>query len=307
MKQRIITGAIYLGILLPLVFINHDIAKIGYLALTMFATFYGTYEIVRAANGHNKLKGDGADISIMKVIIPVLSSFVSFFACLATYKYSDSGFVNYSYYLYLLIAYLASMFVVLCALVLIPNSTMKDFGTGMTALTYGGLMMGLAFSVRYFEPINLNNGLLNLSGTKCFLFVYLIVILTDSFAMIFGCKYGKHRLAPTISPKKSVEGAIAGLVGGIIAGLIVLLGLQIISLDSEKLGVVIAISVVISLIISAAGQFGDLIESKIKRSYEIKDMGNILPGHGGILDRFDSFIFAGLIFYVAVLIIECLL
>lgn len=307
MKQRIITGAIYLAILLPLVIFNYTFTKIGYLLLTMFACFYGTYEIMRAGNNHNKLKNDGCDLGSLSFVIPVLSSLVAFFACIATYKYNDSGIVNVSYYLYLLIAYLVSTFIVLCSLVMIPKSTMKDFGTCLTALTYGGLMMGLAFSIRYFEPINLNSNLLALNGTKCFLIVYTIVILTDSFAMIFGCKFGKHRLAPTISPKKSVEGAIFGLIGGIIAGVLGLFIYQILDFKNTEIFLIILLTIVISIIISASGQFGDLIESKIKRSFEIKDMGNILPGHGGILDRFDSFIFAGLIFYVSLLLIECLM
>lgn len=307
MKKRIITGAIYLGILLPLVIVNYNITKIGYLILTMFVTFYGTFEIMRAANNDNKKKGDGCDLSAMTFVIPVLSSVLSFFACMATYKFSENSFFDTSYYLYLLIAYLVSIFVVLCSLVLIPKSSMKDYGSSLTALTYGGLLMGLAFSIRYFEPSSLNHSLLNIDGTKCFLFVYTIVILTDSFAMIFGCKFGKHRLAPTISPKKSVEGAIAGLVGGLIAGIVGLFLYQIIGFNNSNIAIVLVCTIIISIIISCAGQFGDLIESKIKRTYDIKDMGNILPGHGGILDRFDSFIFAGLICYVILLVIECLM
>ena len=74
MKKRIITGAIYLGILLPLVILNYNITKIGYLILTMFVTFYGTFEIMRAANNDNKKKGDGCDLGAMTFVIPVLSS-----------------------------------------------------------------------------------------------------------------------------------------------------------------------------------------------------------------------------------------
>ena len=121
--------------------------------------------------------------------------------------------------------------------------------------------------------------------------------------MIFGCKFAKHRLAPTISPKKSVEGAIAGLVGGLIAGIVGLFLYQVIGFNNSNIAIVLVCTAIISIIISCAGQFGDLIESKIKRTYDIKDMGNILPGHGGILDRFDSLVFVILAFILVLGII----
>ena len=88
-----------------------------------------------------------------------------------------------------------------------------------------------------------------------------------------------------------------------IFGIVGLFVYQIIDFDKSKLAVIL-MTIIISLVISASGQFGDLIESKIKRSFDIKDMGRILPGHGGILDRFDSLLFAGLMYYVVVMIIE---
>lgn len=305
MKQRLITGAIYLCILLPLVIINTLVTKILYVALTMFVCFYGTFEIMRAAINHNRENNENTNINKLKFVIPVLSMILGGLTCYATYQYSTLGVDGFVGYLYVLIFYIVSMFIVLCSLVMLPNTSMKDFGSAMIALTYSGLLMGFTFSIRFFEPKSLNE-IVNLNGTKSFLFVYTIVVLTDSFAMIFGCKYGKHRLAPTISPKKSVEGAIAGLVGGILFGIIGLFVYQIIDFN-QSIVVVILFTILISLIISASGQFGDLIESKIKRSFNIKDMGNILPGHGGILDRFDSMLFAGLMFYMATMIIELLM
>lgn len=306
MKKRIITGIVYLGILLPLVIINHPITHVLYTILTMFVCFYGSYEVMRAASNSNIQKQDGCNLNVLKYVIPILSSILGFMAINATYQYSNAKVLWGNHYAYLIFVYVLFTFIILCSLVCTKNSTMKDYGSSLTALTYSGLLMGLAFSIRFLEPTSINS-VLNITGTKGFLFVYSIVILTDSFAMIFGCKFGKHRLAPIVSPKKSVEGAVFGLIGGIIAGLLGLFIFKISDLKTNNLLVVILLTIIVSLLISFAGQFGDLIESKIKRCYEIKDMGNILPGHGGILDRFDSFLFAGLIFYLSIMFIEILM
>ena len=306
MKKRIITGIVYLGILLPLVIINHPITHVLYTILTMFVCFYGSYEVMRAASNSNIQKQDGCNLNVLKYVIPILSSILGFMAINATYQYSNAKVLWGNHYAYLIFVYVLFTFIILCSLVCTKNSTMKDYGSSLTALTYSGLLMGLAFSIRFLEP-TLINSVLNITGTKGFLFVYSIVILTDSFAMIFGCKFGKHRLAPIVSPKKSVEGAVFGLIGGIIAGLLGLFIFKISDIKTNNLLVVILLTIIVSLLISFAGQFGDLIESKIKRCYEIKDMGNILPGHGGILDRFDSFLFAGLIFYLSIMFIEILM
>ena len=306
MKTRIITGAVYLAILLPLVIINTTLTRRLYAILTMFICFYGTFEIVRAGVNQNKKNEESSNINVMKYIVPALSSVFGLLSCYITYIFSNHGMIGASYFIFIFIYYLFAMFVILCALVIIPNTTIKDFGTCMLGLTYGGLLMAIAFSIRFLAPTHINE-YINLSGTKSFLFVYTIIVLTDSFAMIFGCRFGKHRLAPTISPLKSVEGAIAGLAGGLLFGIIGLFVYGIINYESGKIIIVLLIAAVISLIISASGQFGDLIESKLKRNYEIKDMGKILPGHGGILDRFDSLISAGLVYYVVVVAIEILM
>ena len=307
MKKRIITGIVYLGILLPLVIINCNFTHVLYTILTMFVCFYGSYEIMRAANNSNMQKNDGCNLGILKYIIPSFSSILGFLSIASTYNNGAKLFITAgNVFEYLLYIYILFVFVILCFLVCKKNSSMKDYGSCLAALTYSGLLMGLAFSIRFLEPHALASKL-NITGTKCFLFVYAIVILTDSFAMIFGCKFGKHRLAPVVSPKKSVEGAIFGLIGGALAGILGLFAFGICNYNTENLFVIILLTIVVSLLISCAGQFGDLIESKIKRCYEIKDMGNILPGHGGILDRFDSLLFAGLIFYIAITFIAKLI
>lgn len=114
-------------------------------------------------------------------------------------------------------------------------------------------------------------------------FPFLLVWFNDTFAYLFGSQFGKHKLFPRISPKKSWEGAIGGGLTTIAAGL--LLAPYI-----EGLNVIHA--AVISFLVVFFGSFGDLIESMFKRCIEIKDSGHIMPGHGGVLDRLDSILFA---------------
>jgi phosphatidate cytidylyltransferase len=134
--------------------------------------------------------------------------------------------------------------------------------------------------------------IVSLRNTSLPLLVYalLIIIFTDVFAYFLGIKYGKHKLAPTISPKKSVEGLIAGTLLGSASGMLFGFISGLISLDLIQILLFTGISILISLI----GQLGDLYASKIKRSYGVKDFGDLFPGHGGLLDRFDSMLMAGL-------------
>lgn len=115
--------------------------------------------------------------------------------------------------------------------------------------------------------------------------VYSLVIVwtTDSGAYFIGRKLGKHKLWPEISPNKTIEGFVGGIVVAVISAVI----FQMVT----KLDVSYSTLIIISIVASIFGQLGDLVESAIKRHYNVKDSGKILPGHGGILDRFDSLLF----------------
>lgn len=114
------------------------------------------------------------------------------------------------------------------------------------------------------------------------------VIITDTFALFTGMLFGKHKLAPSVSPKKTFEGAI----GGTVFGVLVFVAAGIISEKVVGVDINLPLFAVAGLITSVIGQFGDLFMSVIKRHCDLKDFGNLMPGHGGILDRFDSLIFA---------------
>ncbi|SHI71539.1 phosphatidate cytidylyltransferase [Dethiosulfatibacter aminovorans DSM 17477] len=117
---------------------------------------------------------------------------------------------------------------------------------------------------------------------------YAVSFSADSFAYLVGIRYGKHKLSPKLSPKKSVEGVVGGLAGAI--AVMVILNIFLIK---GPVSTVVLISIVGVL----GSVFGDLVASKIKREYNVKDYGNVLPGHGGMLDRFDSFLIVAPIVY----------
>ena len=130
-------------------------------------------------------------------------------------------------------------------------------------------------------------------GIYLFILLFVCSWIADTFAYFTGVTFGKHKLVPHLSPKKSVEGAIGGITGAALVGLLYGFILH------KALGIKAMIPF---LVISAVGAFisifGDLAASAIKRNYDVKDYSNLIPGHGGILDRFDSMIFVAPIVYI---------
>ncbi len=137
----------------------------------------------------------------------------------------------------------------------------------------GVLLIGLVFNL-----------LLSIRAVNIHVLIYLLVlaIVSDTLAYAIGTLIGKHKMCPKISPAKSWEGAIAGSLGSIIVSLIVYHNL-IAPLSVN--------AVILTILLVIAGELGDLVFSKIKRENDIKDFSNIMPGHGGILDRIDSIAF----------------
>ncbi|WP_198334524.1 phosphatidate cytidylyltransferase [Psychrobacter namhaensis] len=122
------------------------------------------------------------------------------------------------------------------------------------------------------------------------LYVFLLVWSADSGAYFVGRKLGRRKMAPNVSPNKSVE----GLAGGLVTGLLVVIGISVFKL--QLTGVSLIAFVALSALTILASVLGDLFESMLKRRADIKDSGNILPGHGGVLDRIDSLLAATPIF-----------
>ena len=123
------------------------------------------------------------------------------------------------------------------------------------------------------------------------LYLFLCAALTDTFAMLTGMLIGKHKLIPEVSPKKTVEGSIGGtIVGTVVCSIIYY------NLITKNINIIVL--VVMTLLLTVMGQLGDLFFSKIKRENGIKDFSNLMPGHGGVLDRLDSLSFITLTYLV---------
>ena len=125
----------------------------------------------------------------------------------------------------------------------------------------------------------------SVNGRYVILVPFVVAFLSDAGAYFVGLKFGRHKLAPVVSPNKTIEGALGGVLGAIVGMVIYAL---ILDLVFPYLEISYGAAILYGLAGSAAGVFGDLCFSIIKRQTGIKDYGNLIPGHGGILDRFDS-------------------
>lgn len=164
------------------------------------------------------------------------------------------------------------MFLIMSAMVLGKNRTSIDKSA---VLFFGVLYIGFGFHYmavsRWMED-----------GLLLSLLIFICIWITDAGAYFTGYVFGKHKLWPAISPKKTIEGSIGGIVLAVTAAVgFHWLFPEIISLSEAS---------VLGLTISLVGQAGDLIQSAYKRTYGVKDSGTLLPGHGGVLDRCDSWI-----------------
>ena len=121
------------------------------------------------------------------------------------------------------------------------------------------------------------------------IYLLLITTITDTFALVSGMLVGKHKLCPKISPKKTVE----GLIGGVLMGTFVATSFYFTVINSS---ISLVFLIFVTAFLCVVGQLGDLVFSSIKRYYDIKDFSNLIPGHGGILDRFDSLVYVTLAF-----------
>jgi phosphatidate cytidylyltransferase len=153
-------------------------------------------------------------------------------------------------------------------------------GTLLGAL-YVGALGGTIGALRLLSP--------NREGGWRLVLLLVVLVFADSFAFFVGHAVGRRRLAPTVSPGKSVEGALGGVVGGVLGALVVRrLGLPALpALDAVVLGAAVALM----------GIVGDLDESLLKRWAGVKDSGTLFPGHGGMLDRLDSLLFGAPVLY----------
>jgi phosphatidate cytidylyltransferase len=127
-------------------------------------------------------------------------------------------------------------------------------------------------------------------GMQYIYFVFIVIWMLDTGAYVIGKRFGRHSLAAMISPKKTIEGAVGGVITGIVTAMLC-------RMCFLRDGFSLSEAAMLGLIISIISQFSDLAESLLKRDAGVKDSANLLPGHGGMLDRFDSFLFTAPLLY----------
>lgn len=206
-----------------------------------------------------------------------------------------AGYVGLLAYYYLLYMEKMQMFLLLAIFFLIwimaiyvfafPKYTAEQVMTVFFGLFYVGVMLSFVYQTRMLPEGSILVWLIFLSSWGC-----------DTCAYCVGMLIGKHKMAPKLSPKKSVEGGIGGIVGAALLGALFAIGANYFVNASAN-------PLYYALICGVGGmisQIGDLAASAIKRNHGIKDYGHLIPGHGGVLDRFDSVIFtAPVIYYLA--------
>jgi len=265
MKERIITGALLAGVIAIFYFLGgyYYIMQLG---LSVIG-FFGTQELLSITHKNKKFVYDES-IAYSLYVIVILLPWVSIF------KWAK-------------ILILVANIVMLLKFIFNKKNCVEQISYSyLVMLIFGGALA----SISYFYTVN-----------KFFiLFFMLIAFGSDTFAYFTGYFFGKHKLIPWVSPKKTIEGSIGGVLGAIIAVFVIqYLYMNFISPEIpttinvfSNTGITIAIIVLLSIF----SQCGDLFFSKIKRYFDVKDYGSLLPGHGGIIDRMDSLVFVSVIF-----------
>ncbi len=249
--------------------------------LTLITVITGG-DLLFAVIGLISLIGLSELYKLLKVNNSVIG-YIGYVACVAYYT-----LVYFNAKEHMMLLFVAFIMVLMVAYVF----TFPKYRSEQVFLTFFGLFYVAIMLSHIYQVRMLDDGLW---------LVWLLFIGawgSDTCAYLVGISIGKHKMTPKLSPKKSIEGGIGGILGAALIGFIYGLVIQ------HKIGtfnnpqVAFAIICGVSSIVS---QIGDLAASAIKRNYEIKDYGKLIPGHGGILDRFDSIIFtAPIVYYLAV-------
>ncbi len=250
MRQRVITAVIALAIFIPILYFGGIWLEIASVVLAAV----GVFEI------YIMRKRIIVSIDFILTILGTLALAVP----ISFYRgWSPKGFSRLDTF------YIFAVLLLIVTVLTKNKFNFEDASVSVISMIY----IGTGF--HYLASVRNSSG-----GLGLLMFALIVVWSTDIFAYTFGRKIGKHKLWPAISPNKTWEGTIAGIISALVlSGIYMYFVPQKYSLVTMLL---------IALVLSAFGQMGDLIESAYKRYYKVKDSGNILPGHGGILDRFDS-------------------
>ncbi len=256
MKTRIITGAVLTAVLIPTLIFSHT--PLFVIMLALFA-FMGEYEMLHCL-GLEKNIAISLPAYILAVGLPVGARYIT-----------NGMFMQYAF-----------VAIAICFLWMLAAYT---FSKGKVTLEQaGGAATGCVYVAVAFTAIILLRDIAD-TGKYVYMFIFIGAWITDIFAYFTGMLFGKHKLIPEISPKKTIEGSVGGTLFCAVAFVVYGVILDLIGADVSLNYVALIVGGLLAAIVS---QIGDLMFSAIKRSRGIKDYGKIFPGHGGVLDRFDS-------------------
>ncbi|NYV67026.1 phosphatidate cytidylyltransferase [Bacillus sp. Gen3] len=252
MKQRIITAVIAAAIFIPIVIYGN----IPFIILSYLMGTVAIYELLRMRK-----------ISIVSFqgIISVLLLWIILIPRQYINVIENLGYSKLEY------IFIAILLFLVITVITKNKTTFDDISFLLLTVLYVG--MGIYYFIETRET----------GGLTYILYSLFIIWATDSGAYFIGRSMGKRKLWPEISPNKTIEGAVGGVVCAVVVGIL----FHFFSNIDVSIGKLLFVSAVLAIF----GQIGDLAESAYKRHYGVKDSGKILPGHGGILDRFDSLLF----------------
>jgi len=265
LKHRVITAAV--GV--PLVILAIWFGAPWFSLLIAAAALAGTYEFYHMANF------DRREPLIYLGLLWTLALVLS-----PHYPYKSPDVLP--------IVITATMLISLICLLCRPSKegAFRNWAWTIVGALYVGWMLSYWLSLRGLED-----------GRNWVYLAMLTTFANDTGAFFIGRAMGKHRLAPAISPTKTWEGAIGGLISAILGAIVIAMVLNLISPFAFGYWQII----LLGFLVGFFAQLGDLVESLLKRNMGVKESGNLLPGHGGILDRFDSLIFVGAVVYYYVI------
>ena len=264
MKQRVITGIVGLVIVIPFFIFMHTVAFPIFVAIV---SALAVYEIIKATGGKNNL------ILALSCLTAAAIPFV------------------FHYNIKIPFMPTAIIYTLVYFMIMVPTHKKTTFNDCLTAL-FAALAVPCSLSVLIELRdvyIDFPEKYTKANGVFLIIFGLFCSWITDIFAYFTGRAFGKHKLCPKIRPKKTVEGALGGIVCAAVFNVIlyVIFDKYFFTVHTIAVWQIIIISVILSVV----SMFGDLSASIIKRNHNIKDFGKILPGHGGIMDRFDSCLF----------------
>ncbi len=304
-QLRVITGAAYALVLLAFFVGKVLVHKLVFDALIMIFSVCGTFEMIRAFGDklHKSQK-------IVAMVFSQLCVLVYIIADVIFTDYLGVGFPedplqavgrNYAPHAALVVFILG--IAVIFGILVYGHERMSLESVGYTLIAY-------LYPSVFLVIMSVCNHLAFYSDAAIAL-VFVVAPLADVFAYTFGRSFGKKfpaKLAPHVSPNKTLVGGFGGLIGGAVGGLAVFFIYYGLSHCVQLTGIAqfvlhapefpwyeLPFFIGVGVVIAAFSQFGDLVESAFKRKLGIKDMGNILPGHGGVLDRIDSSLYASLV------------